>query len=136
MFKNPGKKVKTLAIILFILMSLVPIIAGIGLILVGTSSVDIPMPESEIQLEGLTAIIAGIVIIIFGVIMAWISALMLYTVGAISDDLQTLRKAGVLTYHLLEDKKETASAVTVKVKAEQPAAPPVIVPDYEDEVKP
>ena len=136
MFKNPGKKVKTLAIILFILMSLVPIIVGIGLILAGTSSASIPVPKSEMQLEGLSAIIAGIVVIILGVIMAWIYAILLYTVGAISDDLQTLRKAGVLTYHLLEDKKETAPAMTVKVKAEKPAAPTIIVPDYEDEEKP
>lgn len=106
MFNNPGKKVKLLARILFVLLSILPVLGGIVIMMIDTSTFGI-------DLGGLQVII-GLLVIIFGIIFAWLSSILLYTLGAMADDLEIIHRATVRIYHELEDmQKNKANTYTV-----------------------
>ena len=116
MFKKPGKKIKTLAKILFVLLLIIPILLGLALIF-GSGFIPKEVTNSVgIQVQG-GSIIAGIVVILFGFLFAWISTILLYTIGEISDDLEIARRATVMIYHALEGNKvKEPEQVTEAVK--------------------
>ena len=92
MFKNPGKKLKTLAKVIFWISLICYIMIGIAATLAGVSfaeSSDIPFP---------VVLIAGIFIIVMGILLAWLSSIALYAAGAAVDDIQTIKKIQIDLY--------------------------------------
>ena len=92
MFKNPGKKLKTLAKVFFWISLICYILIGIAAMLAGVSfaeSSDIPVP---------VVLIAGIFIIVMGILLAWLSSIALYAAGAAVDDIQTIKKIQIDLY--------------------------------------
>ena len=82
MFNNPGGKLKGLAkvvfwleLILFILSGLVVIISGIN----GSGSLS--YNGYRASMSPAVAVVAGILIIVFGIFIAWISTISLYAFG-------------------------------------------------------
>lgn len=84
MFKNPGRKLKGLAKVIFVLSLLVYIFLGVGVIRGAPVINDAP-------LTGTPAIITGVVIIVVGFLVAWLSSIFTYAAGSAVDDLQTIK---------------------------------------------
>lgn len=127
MFNSPGKKIMTLAKILFVILSIIPVLAGLAVIFMSES---IPGLEAVGDMK----ILVGVLFIVFGILSAWISSLMLYVVGSIADDLEITRRAAVMIFHKLEEKEVVTKTVVVKEEKETKEEKPLFtVPDYEDE---
>ena len=127
MFNSPGKKIMTLAKILFVILSIIPVLAGPAVIFMSES---IPGLEAVGEMK----ILVGVLLIVFGILSAWISSLMLYVVGSIADDLEITRRAAVMIFHKLEEKEVVTKTVVVKEEKETKEEKPLFtVPDYEDE---
>ena len=127
MFNSPGKKIMTLAKILFVILSIIPVLAGLAVIFMSES---IPGLEAVGEMK----ILVGVLLIVCGILSAWISALMLYVVGSIADDLEITRRAAVMIFHKLEEKEVVTKTVVVKEEKETKEEKPLFtVPDYEDE---
>ena len=101
MFKHPGKKLKTLAIILFVIMVIIPVLVGLALIFGGGPVADAVGDAYGVKIQG-AGVIIGILVIVFGFLSAWLSTIILYTLGEIADDLEIARRATVMIYHKLE----------------------------------
>lgn len=115
MFHEPGKKLKALAIILFILLSLIPLAMGVMSIFIGVVGPDIPIPVTDqFDLSGTGFIIAGVLLIVFGFLSAWITCISLYTFGAIADDLQTIRRIQTHFYRMMEEKEKKGDASPIE----------------------
>ena len=84
MFKNPGRKLKGIAKVVFALLLIVYVIIGVAIML-GV------MPVGDNYLDGATAIVAGVVLILVGILIAWLSSIALYAAGAAVDDIQTIK---------------------------------------------
>lgn len=79
MFKNPGAKIKALAIVFFVLLFLGSLGGGGYLIYLG-----IDYSHNELLLYGILAILVGFLV-------AWLSVLFMYAFGSMVDDVQTIR---------------------------------------------
>ena len=84
MFKNPGRKLKGIAKVVFALLLIVYVIIGVAIML-GV------MPVGDNYLDGATAIVVGVVLILVGILIAWLSSIALYAAGAAVDDIQTIK---------------------------------------------
>ena len=104
MFKRPGKKLKTLAKVLFVLLVIIPVLLGLVLIF-GAGFIPEEITQSAGIQPGISTIIAGILVILIGFLNAWLHTILLYTIGEISDDLEIMRRATVMIYHQLEEDK-------------------------------
>ena len=104
MFKRPGKKLKTLAKVLFVLLVIIPVLLGLVLIF-GAGFIPEEITQSAGIQPGISTIIAGILVILIGFLNAWLHTILLYTIGEISDDLEIMRRATVMIYHKLEEDK-------------------------------
>ena len=89
MFKNPGRKLKGIAKVVFALLVIVYVLLGVGLMLgvIGDGS-----------LYGAQLYIAGAAVILVGILIAWLSSIALYAVGSAVDDIQTIKKIQVDLY--------------------------------------
>ncbi len=85
MFKNPGRKLKGLAKVIFALLLLFYVAIAVAIM------AGMPIGENG-ALAGTSAIIVGVVVIVVGFLAAWLSSIALYAVGAAVDDLQSIRK--------------------------------------------
>ena len=95
MFNDPGRKLKLLARILFVLLSIIPLLLGI--VLIFGDFQDVPFLASG----GAAAVLIGIVVILFGFLSAWLSSILLFAVGSAIDDIQTIRR---IVYHIYKEK--------------------------------
>ena len=68
MFNSPGKKIMTLAKILFVILSIIPVLAGLAVIFMSES---IPGLEAVGEMK----ILVGVLLIVFGILSAWIRPL-------------------------------------------------------------
>ena len=94
MFNDPGRKLKILARILFVLLSIIPVLLGAAVIFGAF--------EPIIGLEaGVGATLLGISIILFGILSAWLSSILLFAVGSAIDDIQTIRR---IVYRIYKEK--------------------------------
>ena len=84
MFKNPGRKLKGLAKVIFVLSLLVYIVIGIAIM------AGMPIGDNA-PVSGATAIIAGVAVIAVGFLVSWLSSIFTYADGAAVDDLQTIK---------------------------------------------
>ena len=84
MFKNPGRKLKGLAKVIFVLSLLVYIVIGIAIM------AGMPIGDNA-PVSGATAIIAGVAVIAVGFLVSWLSSIFTYAAGAAVDDLQTIK---------------------------------------------
>ncbi len=91
MFKNPGKKLKTLAKVVFFISLLCYILAGVGIIM-GQVSVN------DNYMTGVEAYIAGAVVILLGIVFSWLLTIFLYAAGSAVDDIQTIKKLRIEEY--------------------------------------
>ena len=97
MFKNPGKKLKGLAKVIFWISLIIYVVIGV-LIMVGAD------PAGNGSLDGPAAIVAGVLIIAVGFLVAWLSSIAIYAAGAAVDDIQTIKKVA------LENSKKNENA--------------------------
>ena len=74
MFRNPGEKIKNLAWFVFVLLLIVNIFLALG-----------AWAESE-------SVILGVVVLIVGILVAWLSTVFVYAFGALVDDTQRSRE--------------------------------------------
>ncbi len=82
MFNNPGKKVKGIAIVLFVILLVAYVLAGIYFITYGWRQFG----------DRTLGIIAGVASIALGFLFSWISAIFLYAWGNMVDDIQTIKE--------------------------------------------
>jgi len=85
MFKNPGEKLKGIAKVIFWILLVIYILAGVA-VMMGMS-----VGESN-SLEGPAAIVAGALIIVVGFLLSWLSSIAIYAVGSAVDDIQTIKR--------------------------------------------
>ena len=90
MFKRPGKKIKTLAIILFIFLCLVPVVLGILLM---AGALGGSLGGSLSGSAGVSGTVLGILVILLGLASAWISTILLFAFGELTDDIHAIREA-------------------------------------------
>lgn len=93
MFKNPGRKLKGIAKVVFALLLIVYVILAVAIML-GV----MPVGDSG-TLDGAAAIVTGIVLILVGLLIAWLSSIAIYAAGAAVDDLQTIKKIQLELYN-------------------------------------
>lgn len=91
MFKNPGKKLKGLAKVIFWILLLIYIAFGIAIMM------GMPVGDNG-SLEGPAAIITGVVVILIGFLFSWLSSIALYAAGAAVDDIQTIKRIQLEVY--------------------------------------
>ena len=84
MFKNPGKKLKVIAKVFFWIYLVIFVAAGLAMMFAGGD-----LAKSS----GMPPILTGIIIIVVGFIIAWLSTLMLYAVGSAVADIHAIKKA-------------------------------------------
>lgn len=92
MFKNPGRKLKGLAKVIFALLLIVYVVIAIAIM------AGMPIGENG-GLSGTPAIIVGVVLILVGFLVAWLSSIALYAAGAAVDDIQTIKKIQLELYN-------------------------------------
>ena len=86
MFKHPGKKIKSLAIIFFIVLFIVNLLAAFGItILISSRS------TSTVDLTGVATII-GIIAAVLGFFISWISVIFMYAFGSLVEDVEYIKK--------------------------------------------
>ena len=88
MFKRPGKKIKTLAIILFVVLCLAPVVFGIMLM-----AGSLGGAFGAFSAAGISGTLLGILVIVFGLASAWVSTILLFAFGELTDDIHELREA-------------------------------------------
>ena len=94
MFNNPGKKLKILAKILFILFSIIPVLIGV-LLIIGCSAL-----ESHFGIPVKFSILCGMLVIVISILLAWLSTIILYAFATMTDDLTTIKR---LLYRIYKD---------------------------------
>lgn len=80
-FKNAGPKLKTLAIIFFVISLIVGEVIAISLIISGSNS----------YYSGELSIIIGIILVIISPLIAWLSSIILYAFGELCEDVHRMR---------------------------------------------
>ncbi len=81
MLKNAGKKIKTIATVIMVLSISISLAAAIGLIVAGT----LVTADSAYAVSGVGMILGGVLIGLFGVLIAWIQAVFIYGFGELVD---------------------------------------------------
>ncbi len=92
MFKNPGRKLKGIAKVVFALLLILYVLIGIAIM------AGMPVGDSG-ALSGGAAVIVGIIVIAVGFLAAWLSSIALYAAGAAVDDIQTIKKIQLELYN-------------------------------------
>lgn len=95
MFKNIGKKIKTLAKVLCWLGIIGGILTGLSLIAVGVagSGLTVNAAGSESFVSGMALIIAGAILLVLLPLLAWISSFMLYGFGELVDSASDVKQS-------------------------------------------
>lgn len=88
MFNNIGKKLMTLAKVLFWIVTACSVISGIVCMVAGGA---VSSAAGIGAAAGAGSVLAGILVIVFGVLLAWISNLGLYAFGQLVDDTHEIR---------------------------------------------
>ncbi len=99
MFKRPGKKIKTFALILFVILCIIPIVGGI-LLMVG--AVGGSAGGALGGLAGVGGTLLGILVIVFGLAGAWVSTILLFAFGELTDDIHAIKEAQLRLVKLSE----------------------------------
>ena len=84
MFKNPGAKLKSLAKVIFWISLIIWIIVGVAIVASGSTGNDALGPT--------VAAIAGLFVIIIGLIISWLSTILIFAIGSAVDDIQTIKE--------------------------------------------
>ncbi|MBP5289729.1 MAG: hypothetical protein J6Z79_07665 [Clostridia bacterium] len=92
LFSNPGKKLKTLALVIFWIVLAFSVIEGIGLIYMGVNWYE-TFHDITAWTYKTPLIIAGILTPIVGILIAWLSSIFLYAFGQLSEDTAAIRAA-------------------------------------------
>ncbi len=82
MFHNPGKKVKGIAIALFVILLIAFVLGGVYLIMNGRWVLG----------DRTLGVVAGVAAIVVGFLLAWFNAVYLYAWGSMVDDVQQIRE--------------------------------------------
>ena len=91
MSKNPGRRVKTLAVLLLILHTVVGLVLGI-LAAVAVQSASTPAGVGDISaLQGIPGYVFPIVGALIGYLIGYINTLVLYAFGSLVEEAQTIR---------------------------------------------
>lgn len=95
MFKNIGKKIKTLAKVVCWLGIIGGIISGLSLIAVGAagSGIIVNANGSASFVGGMALIIAGVILLVLLPLLAWVSSFMLYGFGDMVDNVSELKQS-------------------------------------------
>lgn len=92
MVKNPGRRVKTLAVLLLILHTVVGLVLGILAAVAAQTSYTPPAGVGEISaLQGIPGYVFPIVGALIGYLIGYINTLVLYAFGALVEEAQTIR---------------------------------------------
>lgn len=89
MFSDPGKKLKKLALIIFWVVLVSSAIEGIALIYMGVNWFKLFRDFSYRD----PLIIAGLLTPLLGVLTAWLSTIVLYAFGQLTEDTAAIREA-------------------------------------------
>ena len=84
LYANVGKKIKTLALVLFVLETVLFVCGGLLLILAGSITAIVGGTEGAYAL--ISGLFGGGIYIILGPVIAWLSTLMLYGTGELIDN--------------------------------------------------
>ena len=127
MFKNPGGKLKGLAKVVFWLELILFILSGLMVIIAGLSGsdIDINLPGSyRASMPPVASIIAGILIIAFGIFIAWLSTISLYAFGELVESNDKILQ-------IVGSRRPAAAAPQAAPQAAQaPAAAPAAQNNY------
>jgi len=92
MVKNPGRRVKTLAVLLLILHTVIGLVLGILAAVAVQTSYTPPAGAGDISaLEGIPGYVFPIVGALIGYLIGYINTLVLYAFGALVEEAQTIR---------------------------------------------
>lgn len=84
MFNNIGKKIKTLAVVLFIIMLIGVFVFGLLVMIYGTSAIP-GANRRDLFFANSASVLVGIVIWCFGFLLSWIGSFFLYGFGELID---------------------------------------------------
>lgn len=84
MFKNIGKKIKTLAVVIFIFELIGVFILGL-ITMIGGAAASSIMGSNGVGVAGVTGVFGGILIWIVGFLSSWIGSFFLYGFGELID---------------------------------------------------
>ena len=95
MFRNIGKKIKTLAKVLCWIGIIGGVVSGLSLIAIGASGIGINVNNGTSYnfVTGTGVIIVGIVLLIVLPLLAWVSSFMLYGFGDMVDNVAELKQS-------------------------------------------
>jgi ABC-type nickel/cobalt efflux system permease component RcnA len=87
MFENIGKKIQGVCKTIFVIQVAVILIIGMGVIMIGAEA------QSYDDSVGLLCSVAGILIIIVGILISWLGQLRLYAYGKIAESCEYMMKS-------------------------------------------
>ena len=102
LFGNPGKKLKTLALVIFWIILVSFVIDGVLLILAGVNWYDRDWPLYKMFGFGgydyrALCIVSGLLMPFIGLLSAWLSSIILYAFGELVENTTALRKTAEKT---------------------------------------